>query len=331
MHLRNHEWVLVDSCLHPDSDEPASLKYLTDLGVVPAEAVVLVVVTHWDDDHIRGIGTIGETCSRAAIACSSALRQEDILQFVLSTEYVGGAFGSGLDELRTILRLPNAASRIIWAKANLPLYPRPPGDVPQVVALSPSEEAVERSIRSLIEQATGQPIALQRRYRAPEGPNGASVATSIRASPDSVLLAADLERSNNPESGWRAVVSYAKPSTAASLVKVPHHASCGAHYDRMWEEMVASDSAAVVTPWALGGNFLPTQRDLDRLKAVTGRLFVTAVPSLARAQKDREVARLIERLHGQVDELRGWGHLRARRRTGESAWTIELDGDATEV
>jgi hypothetical protein len=332
VHLGDGEWVLVDSCLGAETGEPASLRYLIDLGIDVRKQVVLIVVTHWDDDHIRGIGTIATACDAASIACSSALRHEDILEFVLATEYVSGALGSGLDELRTILRVPNATRRIIWAKANLPLHPRPPGDAPQVVALSPSEEAFERSLRRLIQEATGEQV-IRRRYSAPEGPNGASVVVSVRTPPDSVLLGADLERSDNPDSGWQAVVALAKPSTLASLVKVPHHASPGAHYDAMWEEMVASDSAAVLTPWALGARFLPTQADLDRLKLLSGRLFLTAMPALRRARKDREVNRLLERVHPgrQVRELHGWGHVRARRKEGETSWHVELAGDAVEL
>jgi hypothetical protein len=322
---------MMDSCFGPNTDKPASLQYLLDLGVDVAKQVVLVVVTHWDDDHIRGIGTIAQTCSAAAVACSAALMRKDILQFVLETEHVGGALGSGLDELRTILRLPNATRRVIWAKANVPLHPRPPGDAPRVVALSPSDEAFERSLRSLIEQATGERL-IERRYKAPEGPNGASVATSIRAFTDSVLLGADLERSANPDSGWEAVVRYARPSTTAALVKVAHHASEGAHYDGMWDEMVAPHSAAVVTPWALGGDFLPRQADLDRVKSLTDRLFLTAMPALKRVDKDREVNRLIQRLHGgRVEELTGWGHVRARRRKDAAEWDVELAGDAVRV
>lgn len=94
VHIGNGDWVLVDSCLNPQTATPAGLGYLRSLGVSPADAVRLVTVTHWDDDHIRGIGQIVQECSGAVVACSAALRRVDILQFVIEQESARGALGS---------------------------------------------------------------------------------------------------------------------------------------------------------------------------------------------------------------------------------------------
>ena len=58
VHLGQGKWLLIDSCLNPNSGEPASLEYLKSLGVNPASDVVLIVVSHWHDDHVRGITKI---------------------------------------------------------------------------------------------------------------------------------------------------------------------------------------------------------------------------------------------------------------------------------
>jgi len=198
------------------------------------------------------------------------------------------------------------------------------------VALSPSEDAVERSVEALIEAATGAPSVLSRRFKAPEGPNGASVAASIREGDATLLLGADLEKRANVESGWDAVLTYAKPATKASLVKVPHHGSSGAHHDAAWSELT-SEALAVLTPWTKGANYLPKQDDLDRIRGVADRVFLTAMPSLTRVKKDPAVEKLVRKLHGErIEELRGWGHVRARRRAA-GAWLVEVDGDAVEV
>jgi hypothetical protein len=309
------------------------LAYLDELGISTADAVSLVVITHWDDDHVQGIGKVVATCSEAVVVCSAALQREDIFQFVIEQEAASGAHGSGLDELRTILRLCHARdTRILWAKANLPLHPSPPGDKPTVVALSPSEDAVERSIEALIEAATALESAVPRRYKAPEGPNGASVVTSVRGDDVTLLLGADLETSPNKETGWDAVLRYATPSIPASIVKVPHHGSPGAHHDGIWSDLAEERPVAVVTPWSKGKNFLPAAADLERLRKITDRLYLSATPSLARARKDSEVRKFIKKVHGErIEELRGWGHVRARRRPAEHEWRVELDGDAAEI
>lgn len=332
VHSGEGEWIVVDSCLKPDTGRPAALDYLERMGVDPKQAVRLVVATHWDDDHIRGLSETAEACEAAAIACSAALRREEIFAFVARQGHGRGALGSGVDELRRILLLSNKRGSIIWAKANLPLHPRPPGDSPTVVALSPSEDAVARSIEALIGAATQAESTVQRRYKAPEGPNGASIATVVRRGEQALLLGADLERSANEETGWQAVVAHAKPSAAASLVKIPHHGSEGAHHDGMWHELVEEEAVAVVTPWTKGAMYLPTDRDLDRLRGLAGRVFLTAMPGLKRVKRDAAVEKLIRKLHGdKLEELRGWGHVRARLGGGEAGWQVDLDGDACQV
>jgi beta-lactamase superfamily II metal-dependent hydrolase len=333
IHLGDDAWALIDSCINPQSRSPAALSYLDGLGLSPAEVVRLVIATHWDDDHIRGIGEIVDACNSARVACSAALRRPDILAFVVQQEAAGGALGSGLDEFRRVLRTCHERGvTILWAKANLPLHPLPPGYTPRVVALSPSEDAFERSIESLIEAATAARSTLPRRYRAPEGPNGGSVATSVRLGEHAVLAGADLEVSANKETGWDAVLAYSKPPVKASLVKVPHHGSAGAHLDAMWRELAEDDPVAVVAPWSRGAKYLPTQADLSRLRSVAGKLLLTATPRLRRSRKDHELEKMIRQLHGgRISELTGWGHVRARIRSDEHVWRIELDGDATAV
>ncbi len=42
--------------------------------------------------------------------------------------------------------------------------------------------------------------------------------------------------------------------------------------------------------------------------------------------------KMIRRLHSsQISELRGWGHIRARRRLTKPEWRVELEGDAVAV
>jgi beta-lactamase superfamily II metal-dependent hydrolase len=330
VHLGDGEWMLVDSCIDPESRQAAALSYLASLGLSLDRQVCLIVATHWHDDHVKGIAALVEICANATVVCSAALRRKEIFAFVLRQEGATGALGSGLDEFRTLLRSCRERHRtILWAKANLPLHPRPPGSAPRVVALSPSEDAFERSLQDLIGAATSA-VTMPRRYRAPEGPNGASVVTSIQRGNVGLLLGADLETSSNPETGWDAVITYSQPPLKASAVKVPHHGSAGAHHDSMWSELLDSDALAVVTPWIRGAKSLPTDQDLLRIKALSRHVYITALPSRITARKRPDM--MVRRLHTpQISELRAWGHVRARRRLMEPEWRVELEGDAVAV
>jgi beta-lactamase superfamily II metal-dependent hydrolase len=331
VHLGDGEWAVVDSCMNPQTVEPAALTYLASLGLSPNDDVRIVVATHWHDDHVQGLGEVVEACANATVVCSAALDRKEIVAFVLQQEAAKGAIGSGLDELRSILHTCGKRQRsIVWAKATLPLHPRPPGDVARVVALSPSEDAVERAMQDLIAAATSAKITVPRRYRAPERSNGASVAVSIRNENVGLLLGADLEASVNPEAGWKAVVAYARPTLKASAVKVPHHGSLGAHHDEMWSELLERDVLAVLTPWIRGAKYLPTEADIQRIVSLSKKVYITAMPASTIAKKKADKA--IRRVHGaNISELRGWGHVRARRRLTENDWRVELDGGAAAV
>ena len=155
------------------------------------------------------------------------------------------------------------------------------------------------------------------------------MAATVLTGPTSMLLGADLEKADNPLTGWTAVLAHAKPTTKASIVKVPHHGSRGAHHDDVWNEMVDDDAVAIVTPWVLMDGHLPTTEDLVRLRGVAQRVYLTAMPTRGRVRKDSAVEKLITKVAGvRVEELRGWGQVRARRRPDERSWRVDLEGDA---
>src|SRR5476651_2566238 len=73
VHLGSGNWMIVDSCLKEPRGRPIALEYLESLNVDVGSQVKLVVVTHWNDDHIQGIGEIVRAASSARFACSAAL------------------------------------------------------------------------------------------------------------------------------------------------------------------------------------------------------------------------------------------------------------------
>src|SRR5688572_8544014 len=78
VHLGDGEWMVVDSCRHFEDGRAAALRYLEAEGVAVETAVKLVIVTHWHDDHIRGLGEIAERCSSARFVCSGALKATEL-------------------------------------------------------------------------------------------------------------------------------------------------------------------------------------------------------------------------------------------------------------
>ena len=99
LHVGNNHWVVVDSCINKDG-EPEAARYLKSIGIDPAEAVRLIVATHWHDDHIRGMGQLVAACHGATFCCAAALCKEEFLTTVAALESRDlSATGSGVREL----------------------------------------------------------------------------------------------------------------------------------------------------------------------------------------------------------------------------------------
>ena len=64
IHYGHGEWIIVDSCVD-EAGHPAALNYLRQIGVDAGRSVRMIVVTHWHDDHIRGIVQVVRNCPRA--------------------------------------------------------------------------------------------------------------------------------------------------------------------------------------------------------------------------------------------------------------------------
>src|SRR5215204_2368735 len=77
VHLGYNDWMVIDSCLHEPNGRPVALHYLEQLRVDVGRCVKLVTVTHWHDDHIRGISAVLREASAAELVCSAALRTDE--------------------------------------------------------------------------------------------------------------------------------------------------------------------------------------------------------------------------------------------------------------
>ena len=81
LHVGTGVWIIVDSCIDTDGT-PTALRYLESIGIDPAQAVNLVVATHWHDDHIRGMARLVSACSQATFCCAATLCRSEFLASV---------------------------------------------------------------------------------------------------------------------------------------------------------------------------------------------------------------------------------------------------------
>lgn len=347
VHLGDGRWMLVDSCIHRRTGRPSSLEYLENLGVDVAEAVELVVISHWHDDHVRGIGEIVQRCSAAKVFASIALTDKDFLTLLNYYRRHSIGMSSGVDELIEVYRvLEERASKKVaisgpeFAIADRCLYRSKlllsgaHHDL-EIWALSPSTGDVHRSLASfnrLIPQVSMQP------GRVPAvGANQTSVVLWCRIGGHDLLLGADLEREADPSRGWIPILDHstALPRQAtkrliptSTLFKVAHHGGESGHEDRVWSEILVPEPVTILTPWQVGGNSLPRDADIARIKALTSSAYITSEKKTPSVMKYHHSALTVAPLKARAirSSPRALGHIRLRCNVDDApaSWRVEL-------
>ena len=324
VHAGDGIWVIVDSCID-ETGTPRALRYLEDINVDAADAVRLIVATHWHDDHIRGMARLVKACASADFCCAAALCRKEFLKIsaVLGRHFM--VDGSGTDEISTVFsRLRSKRATPTYAKANCRIFAR---NGCEIWSLSPSDESFE----TFLEAVRGlMPSEGDSKRRIPDlSPNKAAVALWIEIDDVSVLLGSDLECN-----GWMEILrSGARPAGRASAFKIPHHGSGNADEPMVWRQMLDPQPFAMLAPWQRGSQTLPRPEDVDRILSNTANAWSSAradsmVPRTVRRR--REVERTIRESDIRLRELpESPGIVRLRREIGEQAsWNVELSGMA---
>ncbi|MEJ0023066.1 MAG: MBL fold metallo-hydrolase [Alphaproteobacteria bacterium] len=102
IHLGDAKWVLIDSCWDQESKSSASLRYLDELGFRPETDVIRLILSHWDDDHVAGMGALFGRCQSAEILLSAAFDRNDIQDYARLVRDEWREERSGVDELNLV-------------------------------------------------------------------------------------------------------------------------------------------------------------------------------------------------------------------------------------
>lgn len=333
VHLGNGEWLIVDSCIdttHPQRPV-APLHYLKKLGVDIEQAVRLIVVSHWDDDHVRGMAEIVEGCPKADFVCSKVFPSENFTSFVeaMSCGSVK-AEGGNVENIRRVLHH--------LEKFRRPIKGATPGRLlrshPRIMCWSPSDYEADEFLRGIIKihPRAGESI----RKAISTSPNLTSVVLTIQWDGCSVLLGADMEKNTDPRRGWAAITTETTKLSIplSELVKIPHHGSSTGDDSRMWEMMVKGKPISILAPFGKGpvNSRAPTPSDVNRIRKKSEALYITTRHRVSeRARMDLAVERCIREgsilLTSQKIPI---GIIRHRRKPG-SDWRYELFGGAFKV
>ena len=339
VHLGKSRWIIVDSCIDPSTDRPAVLDYFRNIGVDLDRDVRLIVVSHWHDDHVRGISQVVESCPNARICCSSALTKTEFTKAILNYKklFIQSSL-TGLSEIEKIFRIALGQKRFIWASANRPILNlRPEPDFPPctITALSPSDREYELFLSDI---ANLIPKQLETKRRAPYlRPNHASVALWIKTGPSSILLGSDLEEMGDDSTGWSVIVkSEERPEGRACIFKVPHHGSITGHNIDVWTEMIHENRIAILSPYQLAGRMLPKDSDIRRIYKLAPESYITSKGLVVKSKVTRPpgvqkmINATVKRLRQACPTL-GWVRLRNGGPKDPLNWHVSLSPQASKL
>lgn len=306
IHLGDQNWVIVDSCINPDTKSPLSLEYLKSINV-SFHQVVLVLCTHWHDDHIRGISLVLEACTNAKFSFSKA---HDVKKFITwvsiesMKEKIEPLNSSTLEFYKCLEICKNRSGKIASALENKVLKKiEGDGFVSQLISLSPSEytmEKFDKEIGELIEAAIKSNIKI-----LSADPNSRSVALYLKLGEHRAILGADLEVTKDVNEGWHNIIhSNEVIDKKASLFKIPHHGSENGYHDDIWTILLADQPLSKLTPYNknLG---LPEPEMLQKYSSLTDKLFITS-PFIGKKAKKRNsgLEKFIKKMNYKISEIK---------------------------
>ena len=291
--------IVVDTCM--DGDVHLTLELLEELEI---DHVDLLLVTHSDLDHVRGLPALLDD---AKVAEAWRFPAAADVRTLASKWLRGLPADTRLQELsEAMIRLDELADANVCTEACATTRSWQPAEgAPTITCLAPSQHDQRRSqavLDGLVRMETRGPrladvvagFLNRQSKKIGRTPNILSLAAVLewRAAADvRLVLGGDVERGDGSDhSGWRGILTTLDRRNErdrvrrAHAVKVAHHGSRGALEFEVWDEHVRAQPAetwAIIAPFQLGDVTLP---DAEVLRDLHGRGVRLALCDAARAQ-----------------------------------------------
>ncbi|KTS29700.1 MBL fold metallo-hydrolase [Pantoea stewartii] len=278
------DWIIVDSCYGKiDSEKKAaSLEYLEE-NQIPLDKVKFIVISHFHDDHIKGMLEIVKKCTSAKIFISGALSSQEFVTYLTLLADVNAttAHQQGVSELFNIFSEAHKSKRKInKAKADVSLHFNM-GTLSRVSALSPSDVECEEALSCFMGKV--KTLSESHELELPAdvkdknlNHNCVTLCISSHSNTD-ILLGADLEISSDPLKGWTALTStQLAPKNTASVFKISHHGSVNGHCQTSWNKLSITNRKPIGILTPFNKQRLPRAQQIQVLQQATSELYSTS-------------------------------------------------------
>jgi hypothetical protein len=329
VHLGENNWLLIDSCLEPDTKRPAAQIYLERIRV-GATQVRAIVASHWHDDHVRGLSELAACWPAAELQISAVFSNREARAFLAAYNERNAApkLTRGTKELFDAVANRDVTYFVHQRHEILDLKLAGGARTVSVKAFSPTQAAFASCIARMASYIPGQPEA-EAIGHAPElGPNYEAVVVHVDWGGEAVLLGADMQ--DHSQFGWGAIVNDAWCSArrTAGAYKASHHGSSSGDNAQIWTSLLQPLPVVFMTPFNWGRHRLPTNADRKRIKALASRALITSGAS-RRSDMESEREKRLKDICTHVSRVNsGFGAVRLRKRLGDKDWRLELFGNA---
>ena len=311
--LKDSDWVIIDSCINPNTKEPLALSYLKKIGVDIKRDVKWVICTHWHNDHIMGLSQTLKECESAKFCMPSVNDRKKFLQFVgLDCSKVKKGSISSFNEFRDCMLIMNDRKKHVKRiSSDCYIYNEilEIGDDNrkiniELASLSPSDSAVanfDHELSSLLNN-----FSITEKSVIEKSANEKSVVILLKYNGFSALLGADLEIGNKEDEGWSDIYNNSVLVKDKSIIyKIPHHGSKNGYDKTIYEGLVDDDAILKLTPWNRGEK-LP---QFDMLKVYSDHspnLYITSALKVSSKPKkrDKSVEKIINQFSRKLSEVK---------------------------
>lgn len=276
--IGNHDFVVVDSFINPQTNNPISIDYLQAMNIDCA-AIKYVILTHWHADHIAGISKVLNAANpNVKLVLSPIITEKKFNAFITQGIQEGLNSTSEFSNVLTYIRKRGKECIILTAQDLRVCANEEINDV-EIFALSPQQLDLVRYFQTLIHSIKNHKTAYEF-----HDDNILSIVLLMKFMNDGILLGGDLENGTSTTDGWNAVVNnYSHKKCRPSIFKIPHHGSENGHNDLVWKNILSEKPISILTVYNKGSK-LPKESDIDRIKKLSKKLFV--IGNKAKLNKD---------------------------------------------
>lgn len=295
------------------------------------------MVTHYDDDHIRGMSSIVEHCKNAQFFTSTIFLEGEFLDLVELYGNKTMTESSGLDEFKKTIHILNETSRGINLINEKKFLKRDISNNLEIMGLSPSDQAIVVSLIQLskLMPLSDKPHGQPKKRFIEIKPNISSSVIYFRIGNNSILLGSDLENTTDKQIGWDRIIHvYSEMNLDKCMIfKVPHHGSSNANNDRVWTEILEDDHVSLTTPWGLGGKYVPSNSDMKRISKFSKNSYISSLPKFRKYKhEDAAVDRTVNEAEVKLKRINTEGFIRVRfDKNDNNIKEVKCYGEAREI